>query len=308
VTISPESPSPTFDRSDIETARAVFEKLYPADESRHRILEILADDIETAHAVNPASWSVTLGTDGRSALLNVGRVFALHFATGTVSVILSEGVMDLPVGLHGDFPEERARRFVTLPDVAWFRFPVDELLTQWEALREDHRRCVERAAETARRTPYARSYSAGLTRLAEEATGNRLPLPAHQDAGDAGGDLATSLVDLVRRSFPGWSGFGDPRFVEDELSYKRAAATKIQELLAEGTLRDLIERGRHAEVIARVKKAGQATNLLYLGTPSTGDLALLHADALDPAELSLALLDLLYGEGDSPNRIERFSA
>ncbi len=121
-------------------------------------------------------------------------------------------------------------------------------------------------------------------------------------------DLAASFADLVRRHLPNWSGVGDPRFVEEEVEYKRAAAARIQELLAEETLRDLVARERFAQVIDRVKKAAQATNLLFRGVPSSGDLAVLNADGLDPASFSAALLDLLYGDGASPERLERFSS
>lgn len=121
-------------------------------------------------------------------------------------------------------------------------------------------------------------------------------------------DLTASLVELVRRGYRGWSGLGDPRFIEDEIGYKREAAAKIRELLAEEMLRDLVARERFPEVIDRVKKAAQATNLLFRGVPSSGDLAVLHAEALDTPSFSAALIDLLHGDGASPERLERFSS
>lgn len=136
--------------------------------------------------------------------------------------------------------------------------------------------------------------------------------PSGPDRSDAAppteADLTASLVELVRRGYRGWSGLGDPRFIEDEIRYKREAAAKIRELLAEETLRDLVARERFPEVIDRVKKAAQATNLLFRGVPSSGDLAVLHAEALDMASFSAALIDLLHGDGASPERLERFSS
>jgi len=118
---------------------------------------------------------------------------------------------------------------------------------------------------------------------------------------------ADQLVELVRRYLPDWNGVGDPRFAQEEIGYKRRAAEKAAELLDEDELRQLATREQFGEILGRLKKVAQATNLLYLGTPSTGDLAVLHADNLEPRSFTEAVLDLLYGDGDSPDRLERFS-
>ncbi|HUP21645.1 MAG TPA: AAA family ATPase [Thermoanaerobaculia bacterium] len=298
----------TFDRSDPETAREVFEKLYPDSKTRRRLLEILADSIERAHAVNPASWSVTLGFNRRHAVLNVGRVFALYFEPRKVSLILSNQSGELPERLHKDFPTERSGALAALPGVAWFRLTAEELLTRWDELREDHLQTVERAAGKVRRTPYYRSFSPAVVRLAERVVGRKLPEPRHQEEAAMQGKLAEGVVALVRKAYPDWDGFDHPKFVKDELGYKRAAAEKARELLSEDQLRELISQERFDEILERLKKVGHATNLLYLGVPSSGDLAVLHAERLDLPPFCAAVLDLLYGPGESPERLERFTS
>jgi hypothetical protein len=120
-------------------------------------------------------------------------------------------------------------------------------------------------------------------------------------------DLTAFLGALVRRYLTGWSGVRDPRFVSEEIEYKRTASAKIRELLAEDVLRDVADREAYSQFIDRIRKAAGATNLLFRGVPSSGDLAVLYAEDLDPASFSEAVVDLLHGEGDSPERLERFS-
>ena len=297
-----------FDRTDPEAARQVFEKLYPDAAARRQLLEVLAEDIDTAHALNPASWSVTLGTDRRHVGLNVGRVFTLYFEGGRVSLILRSQDPDLPVGLHEEHRSESSRAFASLPGAAWFRLDLSEFLERWSELRENHLRTVEQAAEQVRRTPYYRSHSPGVVRLAEGAVGRGLPDPIHADDSEPEGKLVDRVVALVRRDYPDWNGFDHPRFGGDEIEYKHVAAAKVRELLDEAALRELAEQERFDEVVERLKKAGQASNLLYLGVPSSGDLAVLHADSLDLPRFCEAVIDLLYGPGSSPERLDRFSA
>lgn len=298
----------TFDRSNPETAREVFEKLYPDPETRRRLLGILADSIERAHAVNPASWSVTLGYNRRYAVLNVGRVFALYFELGKVSLILSNQSGKISERLHKDSPKERSGAFASLPGAVWFRLNSEVLLGRWDELGENHLQTVELAAGRARRTPYYGSFSPAVVRLAEEVVGRKLPEPRHQEEAAWQGEFVEQIVQLIQRAYPDWSSFAHPKFVDDEIRYKRAAAEKARELLSEDQLRELIAQDRFDEILERLKKVGHATNLLYLGVPSSGDLAVLHAESLDLPAFCTAMLDFFYGPGESPERLERFSS
>lgn len=56
---------------------------------------VLARSITEAHAVNPASWSLTSIDGGRGIRLNVGRVFALTVRKDGVSLLLETGQVKL---------------------------------------------------------------------------------------------------------------------------------------------------------------------------------------------------------------------
>src|SRR5690606_36952437 len=110
-----------------------------------------------------------------------------------------------------------------------------------------------------------------------------------------------------QRMSSGWQGPSDPRFVAEEIEYKRAAIEKASARLSRSALSDLIERGRFTEGVERLVEGGGEPHFLSLSTPRSGDLAILHDPKLDNEELARRVLDLLHGEGESPERLERFS-
>ena len=119
----------------------------------------------------------------------------------------------------------------------------------------------------------------------------------------------TYLVDLVRSRFPGWLGFDDPRFNRgrfDEVSYKLATVQEAEKQISEPELRRLIHAEEYKEVIDRLIRVGTDNNLLWNNQPQRGDLRLLYHDGLDRAGYCGILLDLLYGGGDTPARLDRY--
>ena len=119
------------------------------------------------------------------------------------------------------------------------------------------------------------------------------------------------LLALVRSRFPGWLGFRDPRFdggTYDEVKYKLATVAKAKELLSKQALRSLIDAGDQGEMIERLKKIGRDTNLLFRPYSPGGDLDLLYHEGLDHRVFCEAFLNLLYGDGDAPQRLDRYSA
>jgi len=118
--------------------------------------------------------------------------------------------------------------------------------------------------------------------------------------------LVNQIVALIRKRYPDWNSFENPGFKEDEIVYKRAAAGRAAESLQEDQVRKLLEKKRFDEILERIKKLCRSTNLLYLGVPRTGDLAALHAEGLDKPSFCAAVVDFLYGPGDSPERLDRF--
>ncbi len=120
-------------------------------------------------------------------------------------------------------------------------------------------------------------------------------------------DHVERVRSLLEAYYPGWSGISDPRFVNEEIVYKRETIERASSRLSESALKDLIERRRFTEVIDRLEEIGREPHFLYLAAPRTGDLAILYDPSLDKEEFSSRVLDLLYGDGSNPERLERFS-
>jgi 5-methylcytosine-specific restriction protein B len=125
--------------------------------------------------------------------------------------------------------------------------------------------------------------------------------------------VVDQLVALVRKAYPGWKSFGDERTVHDERRYKLEAVEKAvgpDGLLLEAALRQDIEGRALNSFIDRFDRIGQATNLLFRSVPLSGDLSALYlARDSEPQVLERfcnALLDLLWGQGSSPERLERY--
>lgn len=115
------------------------------------------------------------------------------------------------------------------------------------------------------------------------------------------------LLALLNRRFPGWTGFKDPRFVEEEIGYKQKTIAKARALLSSDELKSLLAKDEFDEFVSRLKTIGGDTNLLYLAAPMSGDLAVLHQSEANKPELCRAVFDLLHGPGPSHERLNRFS-
>jgi hypothetical protein len=96
------------------------------------------------------------------------------------------------------------------------------------------------------------------------------------------------------------------RYLKDERDYKVNASELAISLLGREALGSLIAEGRSSELIERLEKVAHATNLLWTNVPREGDLAILHRQGLHLPSFAEALFDLLHGEGDSPERLDRF--
>jgi hypothetical protein len=113
------------------------------------------------------------------------------------------------------------------------------------------------------------------------------------------------LVDLVRRRYPAWDNFDHPPFVTDEIEYKQETAEKTQNLLGRSQLETLLAEQDYDEIISRIEGLAKATNLLYLRTPKSSDLALLYHPHLAAVPFCHQFFQLLYGDGQSPDRLAR---
>lgn len=295
-------------RRDPDRAREIAERLLPDPGLRRRVLELFAGSVERAHDANPESWSLTIGGDGSFLGLNVGPVFALDLVDERIRWITLDRDGSAPVRVPADDRSASEGRFRVLPGVMWRRTPAAELLASWEQYRADHRDAVEKAARARRRTPFYLHHAPGLVEYLGAEIGRLLPRPGH-DGGTAGVDAShgSGILDLVRRYYGEWTGLDTPRFVEEEITYKREASAAAQQELSAEEFRRLLDGERWDEMIGRLEKVGKSTNLLYIAAPRTSDLAILYAEDLDKAELCRAVFDLLHGDGESPARLSRFS-
>jgi len=114
------------------------------------------------------------------------------------------------------------------------------------------------------------------------------------------------LIKIMEMHYQGWDGFSDSKFIDDEIEYKWATISKAKERLNEQILRSLIDEGKYDEIVDRMDKLGKDNNLLYLRIPKAGDLNILSHHDLDKAGFSRAILDLLYGPGESSERLRRY--
>ena len=117
-----------------------------------------------------------------------------------------------------------------------------------------------------------------------------------------------AILDLVEQIIPGWTGFTDPKFEEEEVTYKRIASKKAQELLSKAELDRLLYEQDFDEIIKRIRQVASSTNLLFLGIPSSGDLGIINHPNLDKDTFCHAVSALLNSPTPSHVRLEKFTA
>jgi len=117
------------------------------------------------------------------------------------------------------------------------------------------------------------------------------------------------LESNIRKKFPGFEGFDDSRFIEEEISYKQRIIRDAQEKLSKENLRQLLDLKNYEQFFEEVRQVGnhKDNNLLYRGTPRTGDLALLNDETLDYKSFAIAFFELIHGEGSGDERLDVFS-
>ncbi len=123
---------------------------------------------------------------------------------------------------------------------------------------------------------------------------------------EAGASIREKVLQSVRQAFPGWDGFQFPPFVADEVYYKQRTVEKARELLGRDELTRLLAENAFDEILERIKKIGSDNNLLWRGVPKSGDLNILSAVDGMKAEFCRAFFDLLYGDGESGERLARY--
>lgn len=115
------------------------------------------------------------------------------------------------------------------------------------------------------------------------------------------------IVEIFQEHYQGWSGFTDPKFLKDEIDYKRTTIERAKTSLDKRELQSLVERKEYDEFIKRLETIGRDGNLLYLAVPMAGDLNILYQEGLDKGRFCQAMVELLYGSGDSPDRLQKYT-
>lgn len=165
-----------IDRRNPDDARFVIEGLIPSARDRARWLGLLADAIEAAHAIHPASWAVTLFDQGLR--LNVGRIETVVFGRTCAMLVLDSGQFT-----DDELDEIRLRHGPGAIDVyasvrgtvnCWLPYETDDAMLA--EFRGALLPLVERAASQVRsRTTYARTHSLGVVDYVAVAMGHELP-------------------------------------------------------------------------------------------------------------------------------------
>jgi hypothetical protein len=76
------------DELDFAALRTLIERAYPEDSVRKTCLSVLADSIERAHAVSPASWSLNPRRGQNNLRLNVGSTQACVLGADDLYLVL----------------------------------------------------------------------------------------------------------------------------------------------------------------------------------------------------------------------------
>ena len=287
-----------------------METVFPDAAHRRRVAELLASSIRTAHELSESCWCVTTPSPF-CVRLNIGRALALSFRAEDATITLPTGdktdALIAEAGIEGN---RAYRKYTVAPGVLWAAFPHKEFASRFEALVADYEPTIPELARSGLSTPYGRAHSPAALAWIQAEAGQTLPVPVfpyvHRATSQRLTQATNRITNLLGDIYPGWEGFADARYLEEERKYKLRAAALARELLSREELVRLIEAGEHAEVLERVDKVGHATNLLWLNVSRYGDLNLIAQDELDSESFAVAFQELLHGERPVEDRFDRF--
>ena len=188
-------PRTAFDRSDPETARAILEAMYPEDAVREGCLSQAVMSIGLADEVSHTSWSITLFR--RRIRLNVGRVFVLWLEQSTVHLIVDQ--TDLPEARRPDGVSVKPFEVATLDNLVELEFPPEAMGSVAEWAGSAHAAAIRAAATAVPRSPFSRTFSAGVTALLRDEAGLDVPDPfSSASETETVGDLEEALETFDR--------------------------------------------------------------------------------------------------------------
>jgi hypothetical protein len=169
-----------MDRWNPGDARAVIERLIPAEDARENWLTLLADAIETADRVHPCSWGVTLFP--RKLRLNVGTIETVVFSPGGAMLVLDGGrFTDEEIHTIRENPHlGSVNAYRSVPGTVRLNVAYDSTSTMLADARTKLLPLVERAASRVKTgTVYFRSHSPGVVMYVIDVTGIDLKQPGY---------------------------------------------------------------------------------------------------------------------------------
>lgn len=123
-------------------------------------------------------------------------------------------------------------------------------------------------------------------------------------------DYAISeLFSLVRENYPEWESFRDERFQAETVAGVRQLSEKTKGVLNKGAYRRLLAEGAYEELWERLARSGRQSPLMWTGSETSGDLAILHAVRKkgDLWSFLEQVRALLFDKRPSPDRIQAYA-
>ena len=168
-----------FDRKDPDTARKIFEKLLPVEQTRTDVLRLLADLIHVTNE-GPDKWGVTLHSS--EVALNVGggaNVYAFKLGyQGLYLVWMQDATLPLEgeEQAYHDYPDTRKK---TLLPTEWI-----SLLPKYQPFIEQFITYMDSKSQTPLTINSRKAHSPGVLRYLEQELGIHLPDPSYMNIED----------------------------------------------------------------------------------------------------------------------------
>ena len=176
-----DEPSPVTEGGQ---AAAIIVALLPEQDVRSVLLGGMAEAVHQAHAVNPASWTLTLPKPGGILNLNVGDIFVLRIKKEYARVavtgqLVAEHQEELTGWLHPQTPDEE---FKSVDGVTWVGAPHEQVVAAWSWLEPGYLKAVSYAASRDSRVTYRAAHSDAACAYVGHVAGRPVPRPAWQSS------------------------------------------------------------------------------------------------------------------------------
>jgi len=181
-------------------------EILPNEDHREKLASLYADTIKLAASIHPNCWMINFSPEQGYINVNVGRIFALSFESGRISLLLDSEVLDVDSipDSWGGYPT--GKNFKVIPTVTYRIAPIDEIFSRWDQLKDSYFSAVKKAAATGTRSPWWKFHVPEAVDFIAEEAGEALPHPTFPEkpADDNSVDEADllPLVEEFLAAFP----------------------------------------------------------------------------------------------------------